>query len=159
MLLWPGYMTHSDYKVEEVKTLKKKKASAIYELIIKTMVFITLIATAISFFGVFTTYLNLNYAARRVTREIEISGRVTSETYDVFNAIKSSTNIGDGASVNISATYFDAGAKKIQLRDTFTVTCTTAYRINVFTPTDGDPVGFNIPLTVRMTGMGEKFWK
>lgn len=50
----------------------KKRGSAYYEIIIKTLVFITLIATAISFFGVFTTYLNVNYAARRVTREIEI---------------------------------------------------------------------------------------
>ena len=64
--------------------MRKKKASAYYELIIKTLVFITLIATAISFFGVFTTYLNLNYAARRVTREVEISGRVTSATYTDF---------------------------------------------------------------------------
>ena len=40
----------------------KKRGSAYYEIIIKTLVFITLIATAISFFGVFTTYLNVNYA-------------------------------------------------------------------------------------------------
>lgn len=139
--------------------MKKKKASAYYELIIKTLVFITLIATAISFFGVFTTYLNLNYAARRVTREIEISGRVSSETYAVFNDVKANTNLDSGASMNVSASYYDASAKKIQLRDTFTVTCRTSYRINVFTPTGGEPVGFDIPLVVKLTGMSEKFWK
>lgn len=139
--------------------MRKKKASAYYELIIKTLVFITLIATAISFFGVFTTYLNLNYAARRVTREVEISGRVSSETYDVFNEIKANTNIGSGATMSVSASYYNAAAKKIQLRDTFTVTCRTSYRINVFTPTGGDPVGFDIPLIVKLTGMSEKFWK
>lgn len=139
--------------------MKKKKASAYYELIIKTLVFITLIATAISFFGVFTTYLNLNYAARRVTREIEISGRVSSETYAVFNDVKANTNLDSGASMNVSASYYDASAKKIQLRDTFTVTCRTSYRINVFTPTGGEPVGIDIPLSVRLTGMSEKFWK
>lgn len=71
----------------------KKRCSAYYEIIIKTLVFITLIATAISFFGVFTTYLNVNYAARRVTREIEISGRVSTDTYSLFNEMK--TNMGN----------------------------------------------------------------
>lgn len=84
----------------------KKRGSAYYEIIIKTLVFITLIATAISFFGVFTTYLNVNYAARRVTREIEISGRVSSETHALFYEMKANTNIGDTATMSVSATYF-----------------------------------------------------
>ena len=141
------------------KFFSKKQASAYYELIIKTLVFITLIATAISFFGVFTTYLNLNYAARRVVREVEIAGKVSSETYGLFNNMKEQTNIGDGASMSVSASYFNASQKTIQLRDTFTVTCRTSYRINVFTPTGGAPVGFDIPLVVKLTGMSEKFWK
>ena len=49
----------------------KKKGSAYYEIIIKTLVFITMIATAVSFFSIFTVYLNLNYTCRRVVREIE----------------------------------------------------------------------------------------
>lgn len=53
-----------------------KKGSAYYEIIVKTLVFITMIATAISFFSIFTVYLNLNYTCRRVVREIEISGRL-----------------------------------------------------------------------------------
>lgn len=92
--------------------MRKKKASAYYELIIKTLVFITLIATSISLFGIFITYLNLNYAARRVTREIEISGQVTSSTYSLFNSMKANTNIGDDATMDVSASYFNAGAKK-----------------------------------------------
>ena len=86
----------------------KKRGSAYYEIIIKTLVFITLIATAISFFGVFTTYLNVNYAARRVVREIEISGRVSSATQDLFDEMKTNTNIGDAATMSVSATYFNA---------------------------------------------------
>ena len=137
----------------------KKKASAIYEIIIKTLVFITLIATAISFFGVFTTYLNLNYAARRVVREIEISGQVTSSTYTLFNEMKTSMNMGNGASMSVAASYFNAAQKKIQLRNTFRVTCQSSYRINVFTPLNGMPVGFDIPLKVSLTGMSERYWK
>ncbi|MBS7306101.1 MAG: DUF4320 family protein [Lachnospiraceae bacterium] len=119
----------------------------------------TLIATAISFFGVFTMYLNLNYTARRVVREIEISGEVSTDTYDLFNDLKASTNIGSGATMSVTASYFDAAARKIQLRDTFTVVCRSNYRINVFTPVGGTPVGFDIPLKISLAGMSEKFWK
>ena len=139
--------------------MRLKRASAYYELIIKTLVFITLIATAISFFGVFATYLNLNYAARRVVREIEISGKVSAETYSLYENLKERTNIPDTASMSVNAAYFSAADKKIQLRNTFTVTCSTSYRINVFTPQGGSPIGFDIPLRVRLTGMSEKFWK
>ena len=137
----------------------KKRGSAYYEIILKTVVFLTLIATAISFFGVFTTYLNLNYAARRVTREIEISGRVSSDTYSLFNNLKTSSNMGDSATMDVSASYFNEPQKKIQLRDTFVVTVSSSYRINVFTPIGGTPVGFDIPLVAQLTGMSEKFWK
>ena len=138
----------------------KKKASAYYELIIKTLVFITLIATAVSFFGVFTVYINLNYAAKRVVREVEITGQVTGATYDLFREYKERTNIGSGAVMDITADrYFDAAAKKIQLRTNFTVTCRTNYRIDIFTPKGGAGVGIDVPLTVKLTGMSEKFWK
>lgn len=137
----------------------RKNGSAYYELILKTLVFITLIATSISFFSIFTVYLNLNYTCRRVVREIELSGQVTSETTALFNELKSNTNIGSAANMSVSATYFNAAQKKIQLRNTFDVTCSTNYRFDVFTPLGGTPVGFTIPMQVKMTGMSEKFWK
>ena len=142
-----------------MKALEKKRASALYELIIKTLVFVTLIATAISFFGVFTRYLNLNYAARRVVREIEISGKVSSDTNTLFNKLCTETNMGDSPSMSVDASYYKASEKKIQLRNTFTVTLKSSYRVNIFTPLDGKPVGFDIPLAVRLTGMSEKYWK
>ena len=149
----------SDYLRGDENLARLKTASAYYEIIIKTLVFITLIATAISFFGVFTTYLNLNYAARRVVREIEISGQVTAHTYSLYDDMKANTNIPASATMSVNAVYFNAAQKKIQLRDTFTVTCSANYRIDIFTPKGGAPVGFDIPLRVRLTGMSERFWK
>lgn len=139
--------------------MKKKCAAAYYELIIKTLVFMTLIATAVSFFGAFTAYLNLNYAARRVTRAIEISGQVTEAAEALFRTFDANAKMGENAQMSVSAAYYKPAQKKIQLRQTFTVTCRSEYRLNVFTPTGGEPVGFRIPLCVRLTGMSEKFWK
>lgn len=137
----------------------KKNGSAYYELIIKTLVFITMIATAVSFFSIFTVYLNLNYTCRRVVREIEISGQVTSETTSLFNRLKDGTNIGESAYMTVSASYFNASQKKIQLRSTFDVICFASYRFDVFTPLGSEPIGFDISMKVKMTGMSEKYWK
>lgn len=142
------------------KLLHQKQGSAIYEVILKTMVFLTLIVTAIYFFSIFTVYLNLGYTCRRVVRDIEISGQVTSQTTALFNQLKNQTNIGSGATMQITnVRYFNSSAKKIQLRDKFTVNCSTKYRMNIFTPAMGPPVGIDIPMTVSLTGMSEKFWK
>ena len=48
---------------------------------------------------------------------------------------------------------------KIQLRNTFDVICTTNYRFDVFTPLGSKPVGFDIPMKVKLKGMSEKYWK
>ena len=119
-----------------------------------------MIATAISFFSIFTVYLNLNYTCRRVVREIEISGQVTSETNALFNQLKSNTNIGSEADMSVSANYFNAAQKKnYNFVITFDVICTTNYRFDVFTPLGSKPVGFDIPMKVKLTGMSEKYWK
>ena len=65
---------------------------------------------------------------------------------------------------NDSITYLDILAldtaqKKIQLRNTFDVICTTNYRFAVFTPLGSKPVGFDIPMKVKLKGMSEKYWK
>ena len=94
-----------------------------------------------------------------MVREIEISGQVTSETNALFNQLKSNNNIGSEADMSVSANYFNASQKKIQLRYTFDVICTTNYRFDVFTPLGSKPVGFDIPMKVKLTGMSEKYWK
>lgn len=146
-------------RLPSLGVVSKKQCSSYYELIIKTLVFMTLIATAISFFAIFTTYLNLNYTCRRVVRQIEITGQVTNETTTLFQTLKDNTNLDNTTAMSVSASYFDASQKKIQLRTTFKVTCSTKYRLNIFTPVGGTPVGVDIPIKVNLTGMSEKFWK
>ena len=148
------------FKQLRAQCAKCREASALYEIILKTLIFITLIATAISFFSIFTVYLNLNYTCRRVVREIEIAGQVTGSTTTLFNQLKSQTNIGTAATMDvINVTYFSAADKKIQLRETFSVRCRTSYTVEIFTPAFGTPVAVHIPMTVVLTGLSEKYWK
>ena len=64
-----------------------------------------------------------------------------------------------GAVMVVNAAYFNASERKIQLQDSFDVICSTSYRFDVFTPLGMEPVGFDIPMNVRLTGMSEEFWK
>ena len=60
---------------------------------------------------------------------MDISGQVTSATYSLYDNMKTNTNIPDSATMSVNASYFNAAQKKIQLRDTFTVTCTAYYMV------------------------------
>jgi len=63
------------------KLLSNRKGSAYFDLIIKTLVVITLMATVMSFLSIFTAYLNLNHMCRRVVRVVELEGQVSDNAY------------------------------------------------------------------------------
>ena len=139
------------------RLLLSKKGSAYYELIIKTLVVITLMATVMSFLSIFTTYLNLNHVCRRVVRVIELDGQVSDSVYDTFYRLKEQTDLSPEMTVE-NVEYCD-GSQKIQLQDTFTVTMTYNYAFIIFKPSFAPPVQINIPMKVSITGMSEKYWK
>ena len=139
------------------KLLLDRKGSAYYELIIKTLVVITLMATVMSFLSIFTAYLNLNHMCRRVVRVVELEGQVSNNAYDVFYRLKEQTGLSPEMTIE-DVQYCD-GSQKIQLRDTFTVTMTDSYGFTLFKPSFAPPVQINIPMKVSITGMSEKYWK
>ena len=139
------------------KLLLGRRGSAYYELIIKTLVVITLMATVMSFLSIFTAYLNLNHMCRRVVRVVELEGQVSDKAYDVFYRLKEQTGLSPEMTIE-DVQYCD-GSQKIQLRDTFTVTMTDSYVFTLFKPSFAPPVQINIPMKVSITGMSEKYWK
>jgi len=139
------------------KLLFNRRGSAYYELIIKTLVVITLMATVMSFLSIFTAYLNLNHMCRRVVRVVELEGQVSDKAYDVFYRLKEQTGLSPEMTIE-DVQYCD-GSQKIQLRDTFTVTMTDSYGFTLFKPSFAPPVQINIPMKVSITGMSEKYWK
>lgn len=138
------------------KLFSGKSGSSYFDLMIKTLVVITLMVTVMSFLSVFTTYLSLNHICRRVVRAVELEGQVSDKAYDVFYRLKQQTGISPEMSVE-DVNYF--AGQKIQLRDTFTITMTYRYPFTVFTPSFAPPLVIQIPMKVSITGMSEKFWK
>ena len=138
--------------------LLNKEGSSYVDLIIKTLVVITLMATVISFLGVFTTYLNLNHMCRRVVRVAELEGKIAEPVYDVFYRLKQQTGLSPEMTVEEVA-YCDKQNQKIQLRNTFTITMTYSHAFTLFRPSFTAPIQIHIPMRVSITGMSEKYWK
>jgi len=138
------------------KLLSDRKGSSYFDLIIKTLVVITLMATVMNFLSIFTTYLNLNHVCRRVVRVVELEGQVSDKAYDVFYRLKQQTGLSPEMTVE-DVEYCEG--QKIQLRDTFTVTMEYNHPFTIFTPSFAPPVQINIPMKVSITGMSEVFWK
>lgn len=138
------------------KLLFDRKGSSYFDLMIKTLVVITLMVTVMSFLSIFTTYLNLNHVCRRVVRVVELEGQVSDRAYDVFYQLKQQTGLSPEMIIEDVAYCED---KKIQLRDTFTVTMTYSYPFTIFTPSFAPPVVIQIPMEVSITGMSEHYWK
>ena len=138
--------------------LSDRKGSTYYDLIIKTFVVITLMATVMSFLSIFTTYLNLDHICRRVVRTIELEGQVSDNVYDVFYRLKEQTKLSPTMSIE-DVNYCDEQNQKIQLRDTFTVKMKYNHVFTVFTPSFAPPVQIVIPMEASITGMSEKYWK
>ena len=138
--------------------LSDRKGSTYYDLIIKTFVVITLMATVMSFLSIFTIYLNLDHICRRVVRAIELEGQVSDNVYDVFYRLKEQTRLSPTMSIE-DVNYCDEQNQKIQLRDTFTVKMKYNYAFTVLRPSSSPPVQIIIPMEVSITGMSEKYWK
>lgn len=135
-----------------------KKGSTYFDLIIKTVVVITLMATVMSFLSIFTTYLNVNHICRRVVRTIELEGQISDNVYDVFYRLKEQTKLSPTMSIT-DVNYCDEQNQRIQLRDTFTVKMKYNHVFTVFKPSFAPPVEIVIPMEVSITGMSEKYWK
>lgn len=138
------------------RLLHDRKGSSYFDLMIKTLVVITLMVTVLSFLSIFTTYLNLNHICRRVVRVVELEGQVSDNAYDVLYRLKQQTGLSPEMTVE-DVNYHDG--QKIQLRDTFTITMTDSHPFTIFIPSFAPPVKIMIPMRVSITGMSEKYWK
>lgn len=139
------------------QVLLGRAGSAYFELMIKFIVVITLMATVLSFLSIFTVYLNLNHMCGRIVRTIELEGQISDSVYDVFYRLKEQTGLSPSMTIE-DVTYCD-GEQRIQLRDTFTVCLKYSHSFTVFNPSSSPPIQIAIPMEVRITGMSERYWK
>lgn len=135
--------------------LRQKKGDEAVSFLLTTAMLVLIFATLVSGMIYIMQYYNASYMCRRVVRSIEISGQYDeAETKNIVDQIKSSDLEDIG--VQVDAVYFSG--KKIQLRQTFSVTLTTSYRITILELGE-NPIVLNLPIRVKVAGMSEVYWK
>lgn len=137
------------------RLLRRKDGDSAVEFIMTSAVLILVFAMLVSALVYVTQYYNASFICRKVARSIEVSGQYNAAE---VNAITDDHG-GDALSnlrVQVTASYFSG--RKIQLRDSFTVTLTADYRIAILR-FGSSPLYLDLPIKVRLTGMSEVYWR
>ena len=102
-----------------------------------------------------TQYYNASYICRRVVRTIEVTGE-----YDERTVNSLANDLGgramDDLAIQVEAHY--VRDRKIQLRDEFKVSLRANYTISIL-QFGGRSVQIRLPITIRLSGRSEVFWK
>ena len=135
--------------------LRQKKGDEAVSFLLTTAILVLIFVTLISAMIYIMQYYDTSYLCRRVVRSIEITGVYDeTETRDIIDRMKNSDLVD--LDVQVDAAYFSG--RKIQLRQTFSVTLTASYKITIL-ELGANPIAMNLPIRVKVAGMSEVYWK
>ena len=135
--------------------LREKKGDEAVSFLMTTAMLVLIFAVLVSAMIYIMQYYNASYMCRRVVRSIEITGVYDeAETRNIVAQMESADL--ENVNVQVDAVYYSG--RKIQLRQTFSVTLTGSYRITILT-LGGKPVVLDLPITVKVAGMSEVYWR
>ncbi len=135
--------------------LREKKGDGAVSFLMTTAMLVLIFAVLVSAMIYIMQYYNASYMCRRVVRSIEITGVYDeAETRNIVAQMESADL--KNVNVQVDAVYYSG--RKIQLRQTFSVTLTGSYRITILT-LGGNPVALDLPIRVKVAGMSEVYWK
>lgn len=136
------------------KILKNNRGEGTY---IETVVFVLVVVIFLSFtlnlFSIISAKQQLDVCADQLTRQIQLSGEVDSDTDKLFDTICSGVKVLHDTKYTVSTTYHSG--KKIQLGTPFEVKVTAKAYLGGF----GDFGLFPINLVSVGAGVSEEYWK
>ncbi len=135
--------------------LREKKGDEAVSFLMTTAMLVLIFAVLVSAMIYIMQYYNASYMCRRVVRSIEISGLYDeTETADMIAGMSNSDM--EDIDVQVDAVYYSGN--KIQLRQAFSVTLTSSYRITILTLVN-NPITVDLPIRVKVAGMSEVYWR
>lgn len=143
------------YRVFRAK-FKDKKGALLWELMLVLAVLFIFLYCCVTLLGVFVQFENFSLAAKRIAREVEISGEYIDGNYDSLATMFLDNEYFSDVDVSCDR------EGKIQLKETFTITVTATCNYTL--------VGFNgdlwtamppfqIPMKYTVNGMSEVYHK
>lgn len=134
---------------------KDKKGALLWELMLALAILFIFLYCCVTLLGVFVQFENFSLAAKRIAREVEISGEYNDGVSDSL----ASTFLDSEYFTDVDVTCSSEG--KIQLKETFTVTVTATcqYTLVGFNGGLWGSFHFDIPMSYSVQGMSEVYHK
>jgi Flp pilus assembly protein TadG len=136
------------------KFIRDRTGEAYVDLAIATLIILTLMASLIALFPIFTTQQSLNNTARQLARIAEVTGSA-QDAQDTLNTI----SVLQPDTIQWDTDWQDDTLQTIQLKTPFTVTVTKQVSIIIFRPALSNPVEFDITISASANGISEVYWK
>ena len=137
------------------RLLHSKKGDAAIEFIMVTAMLLLTFSALITALVYVTQVYNAGFITRQVVRNIETTGEYNERAVqDLVNELGGTAL--SGKTVKVEAGYFKG--KKIQLRDSFTVTLTANYPIRIV-QFGSQVFTLDLPIQIRLRGRSEVYWK
>ena len=135
--------------------LRENKGDEAVSFLMTTAMLVLIFVVLVSGLIYIMQYYNASYICRRVVRSVEVTG-VYDETETMSIVDKMQSSGLEDINVQVDAVY--CSGRKIQLRQTFSVTLTASYRITILSLGE-NPVTITLPITVKVAGMSEVYWR
>lgn len=137
------------------RLLRQKKGDEAVQFLLTTALLVFIFATLVSALIYIMQYYNASYVCRRVVRSIEIAGQYDeAETMSIVSELTGTAM--EDPDVQVEAEYLSGS--KIQLRETFSVTFVSSYKITILELGE-NPLVITLPIRVKVAGMSEVFWR
>ena len=135
-----------------IKALKNRKAEGYIDVAIAVLVIVFLLVLALSVFKLVTLKQDMKYMCEELVKTATQNGKVGEEVDERFEELCAETGVRPR--LTITATYFNATTKTVQLGDTITVKLTYETSLAGF----GD---FELPfeVSVSSSGLSRIYWK
>jgi hypothetical protein len=137
------------------KVLRDRKGDAAIEFIMVTAMLILVFSVLVTALVYVTQVYNASYITRRVVRQIETTGEYNEHTVQTL-VNELGGDALSGVKIQVEAGY--CSGKKIQLRDSFSVTLTANYPVRIV-QFGSSVISLDLPIQIRLAGRSEVYWK
>ena len=136
--------------------IRDRTGEGYVDVAISLILIFVIVAGIFSLFPIYTTYQSLNATARQIAHVIEVCGQADEATLALAIGQDGLVSTGD---IAVETDWHNASTKKIQLKTPFTVTVSKRMLIPILRPVSGSPIGFNILISAKASGISEVYWK
>ena len=136
--------------------IRDRTGEGYVDVAISLILVFVIVAGIFLLFPIYTTYQSLNATARQVAHVIEVCGQADEATLALAIGQDGLVSTGD---IAVETDWHNASTKKIQLKTPFTVTVSKRVLIPILRPVSGSPIGFNILISAKASGISEVYWK